>query len=226
MTRTTRDLAHPLQASLPHRREDVSPTSSDFASTRPIYMAYLEWNRVSNFESFSPEAETLKLGHATLIRFYNFFTFSHTKNSNFRTIIKNPKKIAAFGEEELTISENGINIKLKNWPAVLKQLKEHTDYFLEDEEYFNCAIVERYENGKNYKPKHNKEEDPNIDENSSQVIMSFGENRIIHFIKEETKEYTMTIGHGSMLIVDPPTWQNDIPEMENNRNYNNYVQKT
>ncbi|GBM32018.1 hypothetical protein AVEN_23368-1 [Araneus ventricosus] len=137
------------------------------------------------------------------------------RNPNFRTIIKHPKKIAAFGEEELTISENGIKIKLKNWPAVLKQLKEHADYFLEDEEYFNCAIVKRYENGKNYKPKHNKEEDPNIDENSSQVIRSFGENRIIHFIKEETKEYTVTIGHGSMLIVDLPTWQHDISEMEN-----------
>ncbi|GBO39377.1 hypothetical protein AVEN_43203-1 [Araneus ventricosus] len=62
MTRTTPELAPPLQASVPHQRKDVSPTS-DSTCTRFTSMADLHWNQVSNMEPSGSEAETLLLGH-------------------------------------------------------------------------------------------------------------------------------------------------------------------
>ncbi|GBM92909.1 hypothetical protein AVEN_236722-1 [Araneus ventricosus] len=56
MKRTTPELGPPLQTSVPHQQEGVWPMTSDLTCTRPTYTADLKWNRVSNLETFSPEA--------------------------------------------------------------------------------------------------------------------------------------------------------------------------
>ncbi|GBM22983.1 hypothetical protein AVEN_172331-1 [Araneus ventricosus] len=66
MTRTTPELASPLQTSPPHQREDVRSPTYDLACNRSTYKTDLRWNRVSNLEPSSPEAETLSLDHRDL----------------------------------------------------------------------------------------------------------------------------------------------------------------
>ncbi|GBL85758.1 hypothetical protein AVEN_193202-1 [Araneus ventricosus] len=63
MTRTISELAHPLQTSAPHQREDVWHLTYDLTCKRPTYTADLQCNRVSNLEPSGPKAETLSLGH-------------------------------------------------------------------------------------------------------------------------------------------------------------------
>ncbi|GBN36892.1 hypothetical protein AVEN_176902-1 [Araneus ventricosus] len=63
MTRTTPQLARPLQTSAPHQWEDVWPLTYDLTGKRPTYTAILQWNQVSNLEPSGSEAETLQLGH-------------------------------------------------------------------------------------------------------------------------------------------------------------------
>ncbi|GBM36841.1 hypothetical protein AVEN_82831-1 [Araneus ventricosus] len=65
MTRTTPELAPPLQASAPHQREDVWPLRTISVQQAP-YTADLQWNRVSNLRPSSPGVETLPLGHRGL----------------------------------------------------------------------------------------------------------------------------------------------------------------
>ncbi|GBO14028.1 hypothetical protein AVEN_22728-1 [Araneus ventricosus] len=59
MTRTTPELASPLQTSAPHQWKDVWPPAYDLTRNRPTNTAELQWNRVSNMEPFGPEAEAL-----------------------------------------------------------------------------------------------------------------------------------------------------------------------
>ncbi|GBL77912.1 hypothetical protein AVEN_143246-1 [Araneus ventricosus] len=63
MTRTTPELAPPLQTFAPHHREELWLPISDLTCSRPIYTVDLQWNRVSNLEPSGPD---LPLGHRGL----------------------------------------------------------------------------------------------------------------------------------------------------------------
>ncbi|GBM04986.1 hypothetical protein AVEN_60193-1 [Araneus ventricosus] len=63
MTRTTPELALPLQATAPHQRQDVWPPTYDLASNKPTYTVDLRWNRVSSLEPSGFKAQTLPQGH-------------------------------------------------------------------------------------------------------------------------------------------------------------------
>ncbi|GBM67801.1 hypothetical protein AVEN_216249-1 [Araneus ventricosus] len=70
MTRTTPQMAPPLQTFAPHRREGVYPLTYDLMCNRPTYTADLQWNRVRNLEHSCTQAETLSIDHRCSC-FYN-----------------------------------------------------------------------------------------------------------------------------------------------------------
>ncbi|GBO34821.1 hypothetical protein AVEN_205819-1 [Araneus ventricosus] len=55
MTRTTPELAPPLQTSAPHQREDVWLHTYDLMRNRSITRRIFYWNRVSNMEPPTPK---------------------------------------------------------------------------------------------------------------------------------------------------------------------------
>ncbi|GBN75578.1 hypothetical protein AVEN_162114-1 [Araneus ventricosus] len=63
MTRTTPELAPPIQISAPHQKEALWPRTYDLTFNRPTYTAGLQWNRFSNLKPSSLEGETLPLNH-------------------------------------------------------------------------------------------------------------------------------------------------------------------
>ncbi|GBM08283.1 hypothetical protein AVEN_101418-1 [Araneus ventricosus] len=66
MTRTTPDLAPPLQTSARHQREDVWPPQLSFSVQQAPYTTDLQWNRVWYLRPSGPEVETLPQGHRSL----------------------------------------------------------------------------------------------------------------------------------------------------------------
>ncbi|GBN53841.1 hypothetical protein AVEN_38316-1 [Araneus ventricosus] len=57
MTRTTPEMAPPLQTSTPHQR--TSGHYVELSVQQAPYTADVQWNRVSSLEFFGPKAETL-----------------------------------------------------------------------------------------------------------------------------------------------------------------------
>ncbi|GBL84457.1 hypothetical protein AVEN_117213-1 [Araneus ventricosus] len=65
MTRTTPELAPPLQTSVLHQREDVG-SYVRFSVQQAPYTADLQWNRVFSLRPFGSEVETFPRGHRGL----------------------------------------------------------------------------------------------------------------------------------------------------------------
>ncbi|GBN14500.1 hypothetical protein AVEN_39814-1 [Araneus ventricosus] len=64
MMRTTHEQTPPLQTSAPHQQKDDWPPQYDFTCNKQVpNTSNLSWNRVSNVEPFSPESDTLPVGH-------------------------------------------------------------------------------------------------------------------------------------------------------------------
>ncbi|GBL90373.1 hypothetical protein AVEN_178817-1 [Araneus ventricosus] len=62
ITRMIPEPALPLQAPVPHQREEIWPPAN-LARVRPTYTTFLRWNRVSNLGPSSPKSKTLQTGH-------------------------------------------------------------------------------------------------------------------------------------------------------------------
>ncbi|GBN54478.1 hypothetical protein AVEN_209908-1 [Araneus ventricosus] len=67
MTRTTPELAPPLQTSAPHQREDVWPHTYDLTCNKPTTRQIFSGIRVSNLEPSGFEAVSFALGQSGLI---------------------------------------------------------------------------------------------------------------------------------------------------------------
>ncbi|GBN67265.1 hypothetical protein AVEN_146049-1 [Araneus ventricosus] len=82
MTRTTPELASPLQASALHQREDVWPPTYDLTCSRPNTRRIFSGIGFRTWKLFGPKAETLSLGHRGLV--FNLLCIQYSKQNKIK----------------------------------------------------------------------------------------------------------------------------------------------
>ncbi|CAL1272434.1 unnamed protein product [Larinioides sclopetarius] len=123
-----------------------------------------------------------------------------------------PRKVSAYGDKNLTYAFSGNTLPKKPLiPILIKFLKE-ANKFLKDGS-FNYILVNRYKDGQDRIGSH-RDNETDMDPNSSIVIFSFGAERTMIFKRPNFNFVKILLRNGSVLAMKPPTneiWYHEIP---------------
>lgn len=119
--------------------------------------------------------------------------------------VKPPRKISSYGDEGIFYRYSGAKKVARKWLQELQELRDMVTQaiydYIKDREYFNFALLNYYENGKNYIGKHADSETDMV-KNSVIASVSLGAERdfvLHHNFRDEKK--VVKLGHGSLLLM-------------------------
>ncbi|XP_055938187.1 DNA oxidative demethylase ALKBH2-like [Argiope bruennichi] len=121
-----------------------------------------------------------------------------------------PRTIASYGDPGLTYQFAGGTFKAIPWIPILEQIANIANQFLSKNERFNYVLINRYADGKDWIGSH-QDNEPDICPHTPIIIFSFGAQRELVFkriqynCKDQPQTFKITLEHGSILIMYPPT---------------------
>ncbi|CAL1293182.1 unnamed protein product [Larinioides sclopetarius] len=123
-----------------------------------------------------------------------------------------PRKVSAYGDKNLTYTFSGNTLPTKPLiPIVVRILKE-ANKFLKDGS-FNYILINRYKDVQDKIGSH-RDNETDMDPNSSIVTFSFGAERTMIFKRSNFNSVKIPLKNGSVLAMNPPTnefWYHEIP---------------
>lgn len=122
-----------------------------------------------------------------------------------------PRKLAAYGDENISYTFSGLTISAKPWTSTMIEIKRIVEDY--SGETFNFALINRYEDGKQTIGAH-KDNEKSIVPHSIICSISLGEARDFVFTRKNYKSIKLYLENGSVLIMKPPTnefWFHSLP---------------
>ncbi|CAL1299361.1 unnamed protein product [Larinioides sclopetarius] len=123
-----------------------------------------------------------------------------------------PRKVSAYGDKNLTYTFAGNTLPTKPLIPILVKLLEEANKFLKDGS-FNYILINRYKDGQDKIGSH-RDNETDMDPNSSIVTFSFGAERTMIFKRPNFNSVKIPLKNGSVLTMNPPTnefWYHEIP---------------
>ncbi|GBL95041.1 DNA oxidative demethylase ALKBH2 [Araneus ventricosus] len=123
-----------------------------------------------------------------------------------------PRQVSAYGDENLTYTFSGNTLPTEPLiPILIKILKEANKFLKEVS--FNYMLINRYKDGHDKIGSH-KDNEKDMDPDSSIVTFSFGAERTMIFKRPNFNTVKILLKNGSVLVMNPPTnefWYHEIP---------------
>lgn len=127
-----------------------------------------------------------------------------------------PRKQVAYGDPGLSYKFSGTEVPAKPWIPIISQIK--ADIEESTGLSYNFCLVNRYKDGSNHIGYH-KDDEKDLDENSSIASVSFGATRKFCFqydkkIAGKNLTHKIDLVHGTLCIMYNPTnkyWKHSIP---------------
>lgn len=138
-----------------------------------------------------------------------------------------PRQQVAFGDAGLSYKFSGSRVAARQWTPLLLRIKERVERLAHQR--FNFVLINRYKDGFDHIGEH-RDDESELDPGASIASISLGQPRELTFRhtsvvhskrgRESTTELpppssvTLTLQHGSLLFMDPPTnekWYHSLP---------------
>jgi alpha-ketoglutarate-dependent dioxygenase alkB family protein 2 len=115
-----------------------------------------------------------------------------------------PRQHVAFGDKGLVYRFSGLTLPTKPWTETLRNVKEYVESILDEK--FNYVLINRYATGQQYIA-HHADNEKSLDKLAPIATISLGAVRHLNFrhIKDHNKTMTLTLEHGSMVVLNFPT---------------------
>ncbi|CAL1301047.1 unnamed protein product [Larinioides sclopetarius] len=123
-----------------------------------------------------------------------------------------PRKVSTYGDKNLTYTFAGNTLPTKPLIPILVKILEEANKFLKDGS-FNYILINRYKDGQDKIGSH-RDNETDMDPNSSIVTFSFGAERTMIFKRPNFNSVKIPLKNGSVLAMNPPTnefWYHEIP---------------
>ncbi|XP_054709048.1 uncharacterized protein LOC129218749 [Uloborus diversus] len=114
------------------------------------------------------------------------------------------RKICAYGDDGLCYSYCGMDVPAIAWTPLMLQLKEEAEYA--SGEHYNYALLNYYPDGSSGIGNH-RDNEPSLQSSSSIATISLGATRTINFYRQNCLCTNLSLTHGSLYIMHPPTNQ-------------------
>ncbi|CAL1262873.1 unnamed protein product [Larinioides sclopetarius] len=113
-----------------------------------------------------------------------------------------PRKVPAYGDKNLTYTFSGNTLSTKPLIPILVKILKEANQFLKDGS-FNYILINRYKDGQDKIGSH-RDNETDMDPNSSIVSFSFGAERTMSFKRPNFKSDKIPLKYGSILAMNPP----------------------
>ncbi|CAL1301972.1 unnamed protein product [Larinioides sclopetarius] len=123
-----------------------------------------------------------------------------------------PRKVSAYGDKNLTYTFSGNTLPTKPLIPILVRILKEANKFLKDGS-FNYILINRYKDEQD-KIGSYRDNETDMDPNSSIVTFSFGAERTMIFKRSNFNSVKIPLKNGSVLAMSPPTnefWYHEIP---------------
>ncbi|CAL1262173.1 unnamed protein product [Larinioides sclopetarius] len=123
-----------------------------------------------------------------------------------------PKKVSAYGDKNLTYTFSGNTLPTKPLIPILVRILKEANKFLKDGS-INYIFINRYKDGQDKIGSH-RDNETDMDPNSSIVTFSFGAERTMIFKRSNFNSVKIPLKNGSVLAMNPPInefWYHEIP---------------
>ncbi|KFM62096.1 Alpha-ketoglutarate-dependent dioxygenase alkB-like protein, partial [Stegodyphus mimosarum] len=118
----------------------------------------------------------------------------------------------AFGDEDgLTYSFSGTSIAAQPWTPMLQQIKSEVEALTHEK--YNYVLLNKYPTG-DAKISAHRDDESSLDPSYCIPTLSYGATRVMHFTRENYMTHILSLEHGSLLVMKPPTnviWKHGIP---------------
>ncbi|XP_035231393.1 DNA oxidative demethylase ALKBH2-like [Stegodyphus dumicola] len=118
----------------------------------------------------------------------------------------------AFGDEDgLTYSFSGTSIVAQAWTPMLHQIKSEVEALTHEK--YNYVLLNKYPDG-DAKISAHRDDESSLDPSYCIPTLSYGATRVMHFTRENYMTHILSLEHGSLLVMKPPTnvvWKHGIP---------------
>ncbi|GBN78008.1 DNA oxidative demethylase ALKBH2 [Araneus ventricosus] len=129
------------------------------------------------------------------------------------------RKISAYGDPNLKYTFSGTTFPTKVWIGILEKMLTDANVFFkefsgDENASFNYVFINRYKDGIDTLGIH-RDDEKDMDATSPIVTFSFGAPRDIIFRRKNFDNVKLSLEHGSVLVMYPPTnryWYNEIPK--------------
>ncbi|NWW73758.1 ALKB2 demethylase, partial [Climacteris rufus] len=149
-----------------------------------------------------------------------YFEGDLTKLHIFGTWHKIPRKVATYGDPELSYTYSGVTFQPKPWLPVLERVRERVTS--ETGHTFNFVLINRYKDGLDHIGEH-RDDEQELDPRSPIASVSFGACRDLVLRHRQRRgkgnrggpgRLSLQLAHGSLLLMNPPTnlhWYHSLP---------------
>ncbi|CAL1296185.1 unnamed protein product [Larinioides sclopetarius] len=147
-----------------------------------------------------------------LEREIEYFPSEMTTVVVFNKIYPVPRKVSAYGDKNLTYTFSGNTLPTKPLIPILVRILKEANKFLKDGS-FNYILINRFKAGQDKIGSH-RDNETDMDPNSSIVTFSFGAERTMIFKRSNFNSVKIPLKKGSVLAMNPPTnefWYHEIP---------------
>ncbi|CAL1279140.1 unnamed protein product [Larinioides sclopetarius] len=112
-----------------------------------------------------------------------------------------PRKVSAYADKNLTCTFSGNTLPTKPLIAILIKILKEANKFLKDGS-FNYILINRYKDGQDKIESH-RDNETDMDPNSSIVTFSFGVERTMIFKRPNFNSVKIPLKNGSVLAMKP-----------------------
>ncbi|XP_063221815.1 DNA oxidative demethylase ALKBH2-like isoform X2 [Bacillus rossius redtenbacheri] len=136
-----------------------------------------------------------------------------------------PRQQVAFGDAGLMYRFSGNTIFAGEWPCVVRELRDHL--YKVTGEFYNFVLVNRYRNGDDHMGEH-RDDESELDPSAPIASVSLGQSRQFVLRHKDARKkgpdrrnispVKITLEHGSLLMMNPPTnqyWYHSLPRRKN-----------
>ncbi|CAL1296184.1 unnamed protein product [Larinioides sclopetarius] len=138
-----------------------------------------------------------------LEREIEYFPSEMTTVVVFNKIYPVPRKVSAYGDKNLTYTFSGNTLPTKPLIPILVRILKEANKFLKDGS-FNYILINRFKDGQDKIGSH-RDNETDMDPNSSIVTFSFGAERTMIFKRSNFNSVKIPLKKGSVLAMNPPT---------------------
>ncbi|KAF6019212.1 ALKBH2 [Bugula neritina] len=137
-----------------------------------------------------------------------------------------PRKQSAYGDPGMVYRFSGVSLRAKPWLPFLIEIRDRVSELCQCQ--FNFVLINRYKDGEDSMGEH-QDDEKDLDLTAPIASLSFGRARDFVFRHESVKlkkkpplpktdKIKIELGHGSMLVMNPPTnnhWYHSLPARKN-----------